>query len=173
MCVINVVNVRCAGNSDGFTLVELVVTLSLLGILSAMALPRFIGTDPFTERAFHDESLAALGYARQLAYTSGCDVRVEFSNSGYRLGQWSECTPSDHSTADTPVPRPGGGDFTAEAPTGVTVSNLVFFFDQLGRPREAVALAPAPLISASTELTLTIGGRTVQVEPDSGFAHTL
>lgn len=156
---------------DGFTLVELVTVIVILGVLALVAVPRFFAVGDFQERGFAEDATAAVRYAHKLALASGCDVRVAFTAAGYALGQWPDCVPADHASATVPVVRPGGGAFEAASPAGVALSPALFFFDRVGRPRRADA--GAALIADPAELAVTIGPRTLQVEPETGFARLL
>lgn len=51
----------------GFTLVELVVVMVLLGILAVAILPRLSTSTAFSEAGFHSEVVAALRYAQKTA----------------------------------------------------------------------------------------------------------
>src|SRR5665647_1764936 len=53
----------------GFTLVELVMVLILVGILAVVAIPRFMDKT-FDERGFHDAVQAAVQHARRVAVAS-------------------------------------------------------------------------------------------------------
>jgi MSHA pilin protein MshC len=159
---------RC--RSQGFTLMELIVTLVVVGIIAAFAASRFFDRTTFESYGFFEESLSAVRYAQKLAIASGCDIRVTFTGSGYSLEKWLDI-PGDSCRFDSPgagivaVTRPGGGDFSALAPAGVNVTPAQFFFDRVGIPR---TLGGAEL---GGETTVTIGSRTLSVAPHTGFAR--
>jgi|LGOV01.1.fsa_nt_gb MSHA pilin protein MshC len=150
----------------GFTLVELVTVILLLGILSVVALPRFFDTTTFTSRGFYDEMTGAVRYAQKLAVASGCDVRLSMVNSvpgvdgSYTLHQRVAC---DHITAfNRDVLQPAGsGAFAGSAPSGTTLSSTSpsVIFDALGRA------TPGGVI-------VTVNGRTFNIVGESGYVDT-
>jgi MSHA pilin protein MshC len=74
-------------HARGFTLVELVAVLVILGIVAAVVAPRFVDTAVFSERGYADEIATSLRYARRIAVASGCNVRFTVNAAGYSAAQ--------------------------------------------------------------------------------------
>lgn len=116
-------------NYYGFTLVELVIVILLLGILAAYAMPKFFNLDDYRTRAAYDEVAGAVRYAQKLAVASGCEVKVQISASSYSLQQHStDCTSGAFTTIS-------GHPVTSNNLTGITLTSTAgdFIFDAIGR----------------------------------------
>lgn len=136
--------------TSGFTLVELIVILVLLGIVSAVALPRFFGLTDYQVRAAYDEVSAAVRYAQKLAVASGCDVQVQIYNDGYALQQHQTGCSSGNfvDISDHPVTRNTFSDVTFTPTTS-------FIFDKMGR--------------SSTSLTIHVGDKSLNIVAETGY----
>ena len=66
----------------GFTMVELIMVIVILGILAAVVGPRFFDRRVFDERLYFEQSLTAVRYAQKLALSSGCPIRARSDNGG-------------------------------------------------------------------------------------------
>ena len=157
-------------NARGFTLIELVTVMVILGIISAFAISRFSNVDVFESRGFFEETLAATRYAHKLAISSGCSIRVQYVDASdtVNLSRWT----GGASCADTVAPvvavqlPGGGGNYTLTAPASVDLStDLTFYFDRVGRPRDTAG----NLITAAAALQVGIDGRTIQIVPETGL----
>lgn len=142
--------------SAGFTLVELVVTIGILAIISAVAIPRFFGANLFESRGFYDKSAAVIRLAQKTAVAWRRPVFVCVSAGMIKAGTASGCA----TTLTYPV---GGAAASETAPTGVTLNAIEFSFDGLGRPSVA---------GATITFTSSISGdpaRTITVAAETGY----
>ena len=142
--------IRICGDSRGFTIVELVVVIVLLGILAAYALPKFFNLGDYQARAAYDEVAGALRYAQKLAVGSGCAVRVNITGNSYALQQpTGSCTSAAFSTIT-------GHPINNGTISGTNLSSFPtsFTFDAMGR--------------SSDEVTVAVGGRNIKVIAETG-----
>lgn len=145
-------------HQHGFTLVELIVTLVIIGILAAVVGPRFFDRKVFDERLFFEESVSAVRYAQKLAVASGCLTQVSLGAGGYRLRRAANCTSGGFS-AEVQGPDGQTPFANTEVPAGVSVSttNFPVVFDSLGRPSGAASA--------------TIGAFTFSVTAETGLVQ--
>lgn len=136
---------------NGFTLIELIVVISLVGILAAFAIPRFFAADGFSTSTAQNELVSTARYAQQLGMNQAQSVRLVINNSDYgvQLGNaW--------------ISSPSGDDYPLPFPRGVTSTAQALAYNRLGDTG----------LGVTATITLRGGGENLQVciEP-TGYAH--
>jgi MSHA pilin protein MshC len=142
----------------GFTMVELVVTLVIIGVLAATILPQLSGLGVFDQLGFSDRTLAILQYAQKSAIARRRQVCVSFTTTSVSLTFAS----TFGGACDTGLAGPGSepAPYTVSA-TGNTNYALLptnFFFNALGQA------------SVQQQITVT-GAQPITVESDTGYVH--
>jgi MSHA pilin protein MshC len=148
-----------SGSCRGFTIVEMVVTIAILGLLAAVLGPRFSGRDAFASRGFHDEAQSVVRYAQKTAIAWRRPVFVCVTATVVSAGSAAGC--------GTPLVHPAtGAALTATAPSGVTLTSVSFGFDGTGRP--------SPNAQVTIAFASTVAGdpaRRIVVEAETGYVH--
>jgi prepilin-type N-terminal cleavage/methylation domain-containing protein len=167
------------GNRKGFTLLEVVAVLIIMGIMTAVALTRlvsnqnnlFAATDTLTSQLRLAQARAMNTDASNVNICSN-SWGVSFSSpTQYYLFNCPDknvCTPATNQKS-----FPGGGNIIMDlAPKGVQVNGtpLVLAFDRFGTPYSDAALT-TPL---AAQLTITLqdnkgNTRTINITPQTGM----
>jgi MSHA pilin protein MshC len=151
----------------GFTLIELIMVIVILGVLAVFAAPRLLNTSDFTARGFHDETLSLLRYAQKVAIAQRRTVCVTFTPSSASLTMASTAATFDCATA-TALSGPKGETpptVTAKAGVGYSPTPGAFNFDGLGQPIASDGSAKALQI-----IKITSAGD-ITVEAGTGYVH--
>ena len=161
----------------GFTLIELIMVIVILGVLAVFAAPRIFNSGDFNARGFHDETLSLLRYAQKTAIAQRRTVCVALVAGPPATARLSVASAEAVSTCNTSLVGPNrncAGGPTGEqgcitAPSGVSFSTMptaptTINFNGLGQP-------------AATSLTIQVANssvpisQTITVEANTGYVH--
>jgi MSHA pilin protein MshC len=154
---------RVGNDQRGFTLIELIMVMIIVGILAAVVAPRFFDANVFKSRGFADQVQTTLRYAQKEAIAQHRNVCVAMTASTIALtianasGAASPCGPNL-------VLLTGGNSITAPSGIALTSSPVAppvsFNFDALG--------------TTAVTQTITVSGATnnIVVEAVTGYVHS-
>lgn len=155
----------------GFTLVELIMTLVIVGIIAVVVAPRFFDSNVFRSRGFADQVQASLRYAQKVAIAQRRNVCVAFDSvavpNTITLTIDSDtppdgtCNPAPAGNLQSPTGEPG---YVVNAPAGVGFGTAPapadFSFNALGTP------------SAAQTINITGATNGITIEAETGYAHS-
>ena len=183
--------IRCSSasgacRSTGFTMVELVIVLIIVGIMAVTAMSRMDLMSGYDEVAYRDKVKAVLEFARRSAVAhrritcvtvsaNTVSLQVE-ENQPETTGSGLCASGGGLSVHNLNLPTPdnhcsGGVANAVCPPSGVTLSDAQLGFDAQGRPLSAAGA----VLTADTAWTITnskTGGTTgLTVAAESGYVY--
>jgi MSHA pilin protein MshC len=149
------------GRQKGFTVVELVTVMIIIGILAAIAAPRFFDSNVFQSRGFADQVQATLQYAQKEAIAQHRFVCVAYTSNSITLTINTITT-----CPGGPLASPSGGATysVTSNPASINFSPTPtgFYFDALGKPSFA----------ANQTITVNNAPNSIVVETETGYVHS-
>ncbi len=156
----------------GFTIAELVIVMVIVGVLSAVAVPRLFDKNEFAARGGRDFLASGLRYAQKSAIALRRNVCVAVAGSTVAATIAAAPGSDQPCNAGTPLLHPANNlsyaDPANALPGGASVAaNASVVFDALGRP----LAAPASPLAATMTIAVVGYAVPVTIEPETGLVH--
>ena len=153
--------VRRGLRESGFTLIELIMVIVILGVLAVFAAPRLFDNSAFTGRGLHDETMALLRFGQKTAIAQRRAVCVTVNGTGITLAMFVANPAPATCAAATPAQAPTlTPPFTPKGGSGLASSASPFQFTPLGNTDQTAVI------------TLTVANSTpIKVEAGTGYVH--
>lgn len=149
------------GRERGFTLIELIMVVVILGVLAVFVAPKLIDSNSFSGRGFHDETSALLRFGQKTAIAQRRTVCVTVAATGVSMTMFADNPAPATCAAATAVQAPPLTlPFTPKGGTGLSATSTSFQFTPLGSTDQASAIVIT--VANSTPIT---------IEPATGYVH--
>lgn len=152
----------------GFTLVELIMVIVILGVLAVFAAPRLLSTSSFQARGFHDETLAYLRYAQKMAVAQRRTVCVSFASFD-RVTLTIATSAAVSSCGATAMVGPKGespATLIAQGGAVFSAQPTDFNFDGLGQP-----ISSTGAVVGTLSIQVNDVAKSITIESGTGYVH--
>ncbi|REL29000.1 type II secretion system protein [Thalassotalea euphylliae] len=155
-----------ANKQSGFTLLELIVTIIIIGVLAVTALPRFTGTDGFEEYSYRTQAISILRNAQLRAMnqaTNTCNT-ILIDNKNLGIPDNGSCNGFSSNFGDR------DNDFTRVTELKITSDNIQF---STVAPNNRITFDKQGVPSCGSNCTIEIRGTEtlrIAIEPQ-GYIH--
>lgn len=129
----------------GFTLVELITVMVIVGIMAVAVAPRFFEVSTFEDRGSVDQVKSILRFAQKTAIAQHRDISVEISGGA--------ASPNCTTTLAGASP-----ELTCQVKSTVTVGAGIYTFNALGQRTSATGV-------------ITVVGVNINIEAETGYVH--
>lgn len=152
--------------SHGFTIVELITVMIVLGVLSAIAIPRLTGDTSISGNVYRQEVLSALRYAQKTAVSHRRLVCATLAAQSVTL-QIATANPA--AACGTTLASPDGTSYvsrdSAVSASGNLVGTTLFF-----QPSGLITTTGAGIVEVADTITITSQG-TIRIDGSTGYVE--
>lgn len=137
----------------GFTLIELVTVILILGILAVVGTSKFFSNTAFEDARYHQELISAFRFAQKIAIASQCPVTISLTADSFVLNYSGSCSGV--------VQRPHNQNNYNENNISSTITSTspTYTYDASGDITPAVGG------------TVSVGSQVIILESVTGFVH--
>ena len=153
------------GSNAGFTIVELIVVVVILGIVGVGASSHFFDNNTFDQKFVYDELKNALKYIQKRSLATGCQFEVAIAASSYTVNMRSGCRSGVYNLAVATPGRPDTPMGNAAIKDGVTLSSTVtpLYFKRTGEITNSSGTV--------VDVAITISDRNLSIVGATGFVY--
>jgi len=137
---------RCRDNR-GFTMIEIIAVLVILGIIAAVAMTRIVSIRDYKVVVERDILKTHLRYVQLRALSDDKPWGLSFAGSSYTARRDGNVAPYNLPNENSP---------THNLPDGITVTGSTVTFDEWGSP-------------GSSPIEINIGGEKITITKNTGF----